>query len=268
MTSSPFPGMDPYLEPHWLDVHTKLVTYAADDLNTRIPDALYARAQERIAVESGADRPHLFSPDVRVLERVERDTAVGVGTTTSAAQGQTILAPYRLVAMLDPIVERYIEVLENESDRLVTVIEFFSPTNKRGGGLREFRRKRGKLLASGVNFVEIDLVRAGRWRKLLAPHLCPPEAVTPYRATIRVAADLEGGVHLFPIPLRTPLPTIPVPLRANDSPDQLDLQSLVARAYHNGRYGQSLIYARPLRPPLEPADAEWSDQLLDAAGRR
>ena len=34
---SPFPGMDPYLEPHWPDVHTKVVTYAADELNTRLP---------------------------------------------------------------------------------------------------------------------------------------------------------------------------------------------------------------------------------------
>jgi hypothetical protein len=23
--NSPFPGMDPYLEPHWLDVHARLV---------------------------------------------------------------------------------------------------------------------------------------------------------------------------------------------------------------------------------------------------
>jgi hypothetical protein len=32
---SPFPGMDPYLEPHWLDIHARL--YPAP-LRARLPD--------------------------------------------------------------------------------------------------------------------------------------------------------------------------------------------------------------------------------------
>jgi hypothetical protein len=71
--------MDPYLEPHWLDVHTKLVAYAADDLNAQMPDALFARTEERVAVESGADEPHRLAPDVRVLEAVERDVVARAG---------------------------------------------------------------------------------------------------------------------------------------------------------------------------------------------
>lgn len=50
--ASPFPGMDPYLEPHWLDVHTKLVTYAADVLNQVLPPSFIARTEERVAVET------------------------------------------------------------------------------------------------------------------------------------------------------------------------------------------------------------------------
>ncbi|MBY0523528.1 MAG: DUF4058 family protein [Gemmataceae bacterium] len=33
---SPFPGMDPYLESHWGDVHTKLVTYSGDQLQPQL----------------------------------------------------------------------------------------------------------------------------------------------------------------------------------------------------------------------------------------
>lgn len=30
--SSPFPGMDPYLEAHWRDVHTRVMTYICDQI--------------------------------------------------------------------------------------------------------------------------------------------------------------------------------------------------------------------------------------------
>ena len=70
MAASPFPGMDPYLERHWLDVHGRLVTYAADAINGLLPDDLVARSEERIAVASRDDeaRRRYLGPDVRVFE--------------------------------------------------------------------------------------------------------------------------------------------------------------------------------------------------------
>ena len=65
---SPFPGMDPYLESHWLDVHSSLVTSARDALNEQLPDDLVASVEERIAVESEGGTDRLISPDVRVFE--------------------------------------------------------------------------------------------------------------------------------------------------------------------------------------------------------
>ena len=47
---SPFPGMDPYLERHWGDVHTRLITYSSDQLQTVLPKDLRARVQERVVV--------------------------------------------------------------------------------------------------------------------------------------------------------------------------------------------------------------------------
>ena len=95
---------------------------------------------------------------------------------------------------VEPITERFIRVIEAGTERLITVIEFVSPTNKSGEGLHAFRAKRAELLASGVNFVEVDLVRAGDWQALLRPHACPPEAVSPYRIIIRVPDDPAGIV--------------------------------------------------------------------------
>lgn len=35
--ASPFPGMDPYLEQFWRDVHARLIIYAADQLQAKLP---------------------------------------------------------------------------------------------------------------------------------------------------------------------------------------------------------------------------------------
>src|SRR5262249_55404876 len=66
--TSPFPGMDPYLEKHWGDVHARLITYAADQLRGRLPSDLRARIEERLVVAGESHRSRPIYPDVRVLE--------------------------------------------------------------------------------------------------------------------------------------------------------------------------------------------------------
>ena len=43
MSKNPFPGMNPWLEAHWGDVHTSLTTYACDQLQPQLPAGLRAR---------------------------------------------------------------------------------------------------------------------------------------------------------------------------------------------------------------------------------
>jgi len=123
------------------------------------------------------------------------------------------------------------------------------------------------LLGGGVSFVEIDLSRAGDWRRLLEPHRCPERAVSTYRAVIRVPHD-PLAAYLQPIPLREPVPVVMVPLRRDDPPAELPLQPIIEEAYRNGRYGRTLNYARPADPPLAAGDAEWADAVLKGAGKR
>jgi hypothetical protein len=56
LMKSPFPGMDPYLEARWGDVHQRLITYAADQLAPRLPADLRARVEERVFVEMEAEQ--------------------------------------------------------------------------------------------------------------------------------------------------------------------------------------------------------------------
>ena len=52
MAASPFPGMDPFMEGDWLDVHCALTTYITDELNNLLPDALAARLSVREICEN------------------------------------------------------------------------------------------------------------------------------------------------------------------------------------------------------------------------
>ena len=49
---SPFPGMDPYLERYWGDVHAKLMVYACDQINECLPKDLLARVEETVYVDA------------------------------------------------------------------------------------------------------------------------------------------------------------------------------------------------------------------------
>src|SRR5437588_8040214 len=72
-TKNPFPGMNPFLERRWGDVHARLASYAADQLQGQLPADLRARMQERVFVESIDElllNPRRgYSPDVHVFER-------------------------------------------------------------------------------------------------------------------------------------------------------------------------------------------------------
>ncbi len=258
---SPFPGMDPYLERHWSAVHAHLVPAAMLALNDRLPDDLVARVEERLAI--GADDPsgdfsRRVVPDVREFEP---------GVATAGGGVALLAAPYKLVVDLDPATELFVRIIRPADEQLVCVVEFVSPANKTPAGLEPVAEKRSALVRAGVHVVEVDLTRRGNWRRLLAPHVCPPEAVTAYRYTVRLGGD-RAAAYLYPAAVRDALPPVPVPLRPGDPTVNLDLQQLIGDVYRGGRYGRTLDYAVDPDPPLSPDDAAWADALLRAAGRR
>ena len=52
---SPFPGMDPYLEGHWGDLHHRLIQYAGDALQPGLPNDLRAWVEERVFLATWPD---------------------------------------------------------------------------------------------------------------------------------------------------------------------------------------------------------------------
>src|SRR5438874_248009 len=151
---NPFPGMNPYLEEHWRDVHTSLTIYIRDQLQTKLPGDLVARAEEQVAIDEDGQRTR-FRPDVQVIE-----PAATTEPSDLSAAGSGVAVAEPLVVIIEPEVHRWVEIVD-ANGRLITVIELLSPTNRSEEGQGAYRRRQRTYIAGGVNLVEIDLLRSG-----------------------------------------------------------------------------------------------------------
>jgi hypothetical protein len=261
---SPFPGMDPYLEQFWGDVHASLVLYARDQLQRLLPRDLRARVQERVFVDAPQTGERDVYPGVRIVERGR-----GPMVTTAPPSGVTVAQPLILQLSDEPVTETFIEIIDVGSGRrVVTVIEVLSPANKRLGPGRDlYLRKQDELLAGQVSLVEIDLLRAGLSVLAVKPRRIPASYRTPYRMVVR-RGWLPLQAELYAVPLRERLPAIRVPLRQTDADATLDWQPVLDRCYDNVGYQDDLDYEAEPDPPLPPEDAAWADTLLRQKGCR
>jgi len=261
---SPFPGMDPYLEQHWLDVHHALATYARDQLQRQLPRDLRARIEERVFVESDDDgRYRGIHPNVRVVEHPFRGSAA-VPIESGVATAESVIVR----TFADPISQGYVEIVDAASgSRVVTVIEFVSPSNKVPGDGRElYLRKQREVISAKASLVEVDLTRTSLRALAAKMTQIPPQ----YHATYIVCVTRGwkwGEAEIYPLPLTQRLPAIPIPLRQSDAEVPLDLQSLIDQCHENGGY-DTIDYRRPLRPPLDAADLTWTEEWLRSKGLR
>jgi hypothetical protein len=260
---SVFPGVDPYLEQSrvWRDFHARVITYACDALNERLPDQYVARIDEEFTlVELPAAKKKRILPDVAITgRRPGRGRARAPGTTPVAT-----LKPVTrtLPARFEEVRETRVEIYHLADSRLVTVLELLSPTNKVEPGCYEYDAKRRALFYRRVNLVEIDLLLAGR--------RLPLDGDLPrgdyYALVARGPTMPRCAVYAWTI--RMPLPTLPIPLRAPDPDVPLDLAAIVALAYDRGRYARSIDYQAPLNVPLGPEDRAWAEERTRESGRR
>jgi hypothetical protein len=267
---SPFPGMDPYLEQHWLDVHHSLCTYTRDALQPQLGDRFIARLNERLMVETPSAAPHVIGPDVHVSRprRSRRHEEEGGVATLDEPVTEGVAKPYLVGIKADPFHQGFIEIRERgESGKLVTVIEFVSPTNKLAGeGRGQYRQKRHELFDARISLVEIDLTRQGK-RQLIVPSIDVPAMHETHFVSV-FRGYRFSPLELYPISLREPLPNIPIPLQKNDRDVILKLQTVVDLAYVRGAYHVDLDYSKPPSPPLRGEDATWAKQLLKRAKKR
>ena len=257
---NPFPGMNPYMEQKWRDVHSKLIAHISEALGTDLPDNYTALAEEAVDVKGGhSERYH---PDVSITADSWKGGLPPVWQPETAGGGVLTLAEPIVYLSPEPP-ERWVEVRLDDGT-LVTVIEVLSPTNKTTGR-HAFTIKRRDYLAAGVNLVEIDLLRGGERLIDIPPADYARRIATGDHYTVSInRAYWPERREVYPCPLRDPLPHIRIPLKLPDPDVRLALQPLIDRIYTSGRYWK-LDYSLPLEPAPSPADAEWIAERVDAA---
>lgn len=196
-------------------------------------------------------------PDVTILEK-----ANSTSWQPDKSGGAAVLEPVAVIAS-ERQRESFVEIREKGGGRVVTVIEFISPSNKiPGNGRDQYRRKQRELMEADVHLVEIDLVRAG-------PRVLDfPKSNLVGKESMLVAAVRKGFERrLFAFPWSGRLPILPIPLRYEDEEITLDLQALHDQCYNDGAY-DDIDYTRAPEPPLADELTKWAAEVLQAAGKR
>jgi hypothetical protein len=249
--------MDPYLERAslWPDVHNRLIVALADALAPQVRPRYYVAIEERTYTVAPGDLVLAGRADVAVIQ-----------TEPAPPDGQPLPAGGAVaveIELPDLIRETYLEVRTAGDDRIITLAEILSPTNKRPGeGREQYLRKRTSVLGSLTHLVEIDLLRAGEPMPILRW-----SGRSDYRILVS-RGEQRPRAHLLPFSVRQPIPGFSLPLQPGDEEPEVDLNGLLHALYDRAGFDLRIDYRGDPEPPLAGTDAEWSGSLLREVGVR
>lgn len=248
---NPFPGMNPYLEHRhiWPGFHNRLIAILAEELGPQVPGNYRVDIEERFEIDGPFGPPPdlaFMIPDELVTgEPAVQTTPPDVATGTTAVATSPAEEYAVRVRMPREVKVTWLRVETVPDQKIVTIVEALSPTNKAPGRERNrYERKREVIVGSGANLVEIDLLR--RWEPM--PLETPPPA-SDYRILVCEGWRRPSAL-LYPWNVRQAIPPFLLPLLPEDKPLQVDLGPIIDRMHHTARYGQ---VARYHEPPPEPA---------------
>jgi len=256
--------MDPWLERPFVypGFHDGFLIYLRAALASALPPGFAVTGQSRVYV----DETQLRVPDLGVLGPADGGGGTAVAPAALSRVGMLAAGVERTP---DPITEAYLEILTAEDERLVTVIELLSPSNKASGAGREaYLEKQEECRVGGVNLVEIDLLRGGRHTTAVAERRL--RALAPggfdYHACVVLAAT-SRQYFVAPFALAARLPTIGVPLTLDREPVAVELQPVFDRCYDEGGFARLVKYGRrDPEPPLTAEQKAWADAILREKG--
>jgi hypothetical protein len=149
--------MDPYLEApdFWSDVRAALIPLIRASLTPFLPAGYAAKIDQYVWLQDvDEERIRHGKPDVFLTNGPGRAEEIH---QTANTHGITVTLP----ATRKRKSSRFVSIVDNRRNKVITVIELLSPSNKAGDEREMYLSKRSEYLASGVNLVEIDLLRSG-----------------------------------------------------------------------------------------------------------
>lgn len=255
----PFPGLNPWFESRWPDVHATMIVLMRGQLRRQLPSGLHASVEigTRILQNSREEKP--IVPDATVWKL--REDAPALSAPPNAAEPA--------IAETQAPQTRRLAIRDAQGD-LITVLELLSPSNKHGAGAVAHQSKRLGLIESGINLVELDLIRQLGLAILqfeedgVADVLRSKSDFLPAHAVTVIRASAPHLRELYAIHYRVTLPSIKVPLRPEDPDIWLNLQTLAEQAHEEAQMDQITDYTRDPEPPLSPEDTAWLHTHLKA----
>lgn len=255
--------MNPFIEGSlWQTFHNQYVPALGQSLVPQLGPGYAMDVAQDIYLVRDDGITETREPDIAVLH--DGREASAPGGASDIARSVAVLQPIKAqIPFVHERSHRFIEIRDLNSNEVITVIELISPTNKIDRkGRQRYQAKRQDLLESGVNLVEVDLLRNGRRLPIKPP---PPKS--DYLAVVCRAAEAPEA-RLYAWSIRDRLPDLPVPLRAADNDVVLHLQEAFQEVFERGGFQRRLNYDRPLVPPVREADRAWTTQILAPFGGR
>jgi hypothetical protein len=264
--SCPFPGMDPYIERTAIfpDFHDSLITCIRAAMQPLVRPKYVALTQDRLVLVE-ADRPRF--PDVAVIETIRGSKGVaGTGTGGTLLLDPDDPAVFQLGH--EEIRQPYLTIIEPAAgNRIITAIEVLSPTNKESGeGRKSYLAKRDEFWDSGVNLVEIDLLRDGARTVRVSQEKL--EQLRPWHYLVAVTRREPLRQEVYAFPLQQRLPRVAIPLAPEDKDVVLDLPAVFTRCWNEGPYPELLFYEGPPPGTIAPEDLRWCEETLTRGGYR
>lgn len=243
--------MNPYLEQSelWSEFHSRMIVAIADALDDVLSREYRVAVEKRVYLAQNDDAVLIGIPDVTVTG-AERPSIMSV-STAAVAQPLTVEVP-----LLEEVQERYLEIREGATGKVITTIELLSPKNKRAGEGRDaYLKKRRHVLGSAAHLVEIDLLRSGQPMPVIG-------GVESYYRILTSRSDLRPKAQLYAFNLRQPIPPFAVPLRLDEPEPTIDLQPLLHRVYDRARFELAIDMGRPPNPMLNSEDWQWLQAIV------
>ncbi len=254
--SSPFPGMDPYLEDHiWSDVHHGLAFVFKEQLVPQVKPEYFVRINVQTFKDTETEEDiGIMYPDVEVFKKganiVSEPAASYIGSSVTPATLTLSVAPFPELKIPE------LEIRDRKNNKLITTCEIISPVDKRGIGLKQYQEKRERLLSESVHLIEIDLIRRGR-RAL--EHLSIPKS----HYLVLVTNFHTGKTNVWTVDITDKLPVVPVPLAKPEQHAQLDIGKGLQDLYERSDYGASINYEKEPPPPkFSKEEKQWIKEVI------
>jgi len=254
---SPFPGMDPWLERPtlWPDVHDSLILALRKVLTPLLRPRYYVAVQQRTVVAVVASEFDPMIPDIAVVKSNISFPSVAESTSIFLDEPFVVEVPEP-----EMITEDYLEVVDAADDKVVTIIEILSPSNKyTGKDRKKYEFKRNRIFQTNTSLVEIDLLRDGT--PMPFTFLQTNGVQRHYRIFVK-RGDRARRAFLYPFDVRQPIPVFPLPLQRGDVEPPIQLGKVLQDVYDEGGYDMRIDYSQPPVPPLSEADAKWAEEIL------